>query len=634
MSNNLLKSISALENEIIEQDRINIALFNKCTDVLRTKHWLSVPRRIVIKFLVQFKRFCNHFSKIKRADLIKHSLGIEQKGQRLCQLGIENDIYQSLIQISKFSPYQYYSDLASWQLAKFHTQHANEKHAEAALIWLNRIKSKQYFSAFRQQYILLKSLNYYQLERTIQAQKLLLDSLKKGFDPNYLLALSNIDSNASDKDSYINYVLKHYHLTPIKIDRVNKTINSFDEDEIVKDKQCLTIIIPALTINEQLKQTLGAIQRQVWYNFELLLILKNDQDWSLIQDFIDDDRTHVIAVQPTTTEAQAKNQALLKAKGEFVTVIKPGHWIHPNRLSIQVRQLQHDSKMIANFTQTINLDSNGDFKMAENGLFVYDDVSTTMFRREIIKDRHSCWKDKTSEEDQVFIDQLRALNGSDSVVPIESGPVTINIYPDQINRLTQRNIDIASDSVNYLMKNQRSYYDVLIIADFSDPTLNTNAIINEIKWNIEAGLKTGILSYSMDVNIKLSRELEKLLENSQVEYINSSDYICAHVVIVKNSQLTHDMNMKPLTLNIKARATKLVFDINIWKYPDSKLLKHYLLNNIRMMGNDIKCFGVDQESKDFLIHQGKDYFRRLKISDQLWYNTREFYLSQIKAHLL
>lgn len=140
------------------------------------------------------------------------------------------------------------------------------------------------------------------------------------------------------------------------------------------------------------RETLAAVRSildQTWGRLELLVM--DDASGPEYDDVLDavaalDDRVKVVRAAGNAGTYVRRNDALLIARGDFVTIQDSDDWSHPRRLETQVRHLEAHPEMPANLLSTVRVSSELRFTQPRGTALRLAEPSL-MFRRELVLDR-------------------------------------------------------------------------------------------------------------------------------------------------------------------------------------------------------------------------------------------------------
>jgi len=149
----------------------------------------------------------------------------------------------------------------------------------------------------------------------------------------------------------------------------------------------VSVLMPAYNCSQTIGVALNGLLAQSWRNLEIVVVddCSSDDTWSVMEDFArKDDR--IVPVQRTENGGAyaARNTALSRATGEYVTVNDADDWVHPQRIEVQMSGLIKKGHA-ANHTSGIRVDKSLNFQVNPgHGVMLVRNISSVLYRRENI----------------------------------------------------------------------------------------------------------------------------------------------------------------------------------------------------------------------------------------------------------
>ncbi len=203
----------------------------------------------------------------------------------------------------------------------------------------------------------------------------------------------------------------------------------------------VSIIMSCFEPGDELAAAVRSVIAQTWQNWELLIV--DDASGAQFDGVLDevaamDDRVTVSRASVNAGTYVRRNEALQRARGEFVTMHDSDDWAHPRRLEWQVRHLQASPQVVANTVNSLRVTDEllftqprgVRFHLAEPGL---------MFRREVVLQRIGFFDSVRRAADTEF--RLRLERAFAFTVPVvaEGAPLFLMRY----ERLSLSGHDLA-----------------------------------------------------------------------------------------------------------------------------------------------------------------------------------------------
>ncbi|MBQ9017261.1 glycosyltransferase [Candidatus Saccharibacteria bacterium] len=101
----------------------------------------------------------------------------------------------------------------------------------------------------------------------------------------------------------------------------------------------ISILVPVYNAEDFLRQCLDSILDQTFTDFEVILINDGSTDSSLeiLRDYVKKDPRFEILDKPNSGYGDSLNQALKKARGEYIGIVEPDDFIEPNMYEVLYR---------------------------------------------------------------------------------------------------------------------------------------------------------------------------------------------------------------------------------------------------------------------------------------------------------
>lgn len=169
---------------------------------------------------------------------------------------------------------------------------------------------------------------------------------------------------------FLNKYLAYFHPTKYRItlrllhgSRFSR-LRSASSDSLSKrgTGPLVTVIMPVFNASATLEMAVRSILEQTWQQFELLLIDDDSSDGSLdlAREMAKRDaRIKVLALSRNGGPYIAKNVALTKARGDYITVHDADDWAFPTRIEDQVVPLLTDSNFKVSMGYMLRMTSEG-----------------------------------------------------------------------------------------------------------------------------------------------------------------------------------------------------------------------------------------------------------------------------------
>ena len=504
--------------------------------------------------------------------------------------GFERAI-QDMLAIYEQTANRYVKRAIAWEIGLWHANKQTVEGAQQALSYLMEArKGENDFDLLRR--IAIVEAECLKLAQRPQAGKEIIHNrLQREKHPDLFLALANLEASNESRKKWINNMLEKYDLKPIAFCS-EKTDATYD-DLCTKasyqkmDGPKISVILPAYNSEKGIRIAIESILSQTWGNIELLIVddCSTDNTLDVIQSYANKDSRIVVLKTPQNSGPYAaRNIALQKATGEFVTVNDADDWSHSEKLEIQANHLLKNPAIIANTSEQARLTEDLQFyRRGTPGTYIFSNMSSLMFRRVPALERIGFWDNVRFAADGEFKRRLVHEFGKAAVADLSTGPLS---FPRQTaTSLTgssafgyngffmgARREYVESFSF-YHQKAKSLYYpaaqqerlfpvpypmlpnrkkterriDIVMAADFYQLEDDyVQLLIKEIGKNKQMGLKTGLMqmaSYDVKKKKKFNATIRQLLDGQDVQMIVYGEKIRCNLLIVRSPRILNERQM-------------------------------------------------------------------------------------------
>src|SRR5699024_3433472 len=190
----------------------------------------------------------------------------------------------------------------------------------------------------------------------------------------------------------------------------------------------ISVILPAYNAEQGIQIAIESILNQSWKNLELLIVddCSPDNTLQVIHDYAKkDERIKVFSTPVNSGPYVARNIALAAATGEFVTVNDADDWSHSDKLRIQAEHLLKHEHVIANTSEQARLTESLQFYRRGNpGKYIFSNMSSLMFRRDIVMEELGYWDPVRFAGDGEFVRRFIRQFGEDALAHVSTGPLS------------------------------------------------------------------------------------------------------------------------------------------------------------------------------------------------------------------
>lgn len=375
----------------------------------------------------------------------KHDRIIRDLRRKLLEAGFEEKASRDLREIVENGQRQYIKNLAAWELAVWHAGKDFEKGYDLALHYLRKVDQSLLDPVKKTCFCIMEAECYIGLNQPEKAKIACENGLKYSQSPDLFLALANKETEIDQKLQWVNEIYEHSDLMRIGYQKDNK---SADYDGLItihkKDSQAhrasksnpmVSVIVPAFNASKTIATTLNALILQTYDHLEILVVddSSTDETIQIVRSFMqNDDRIKLLQTPKNQGPYMARNLALKTANGKFITCNDADDWSHAQKIEYQVKALMDNPKLAANVSQWARLTEDFRFFRRNNpGFYIQLNISSLMFRREMVLDKLGCWDSVRFGADTEFYKRLLRVFGRDLVEELPPVPLSFARYSEQ-----------------------------------------------------------------------------------------------------------------------------------------------------------------------------------------------------------
>ncbi len=531
----------------------------------------------------------------------------------LYEFGFTEKGVAELQQIFEEEQNVFLKQMAAWELALWYANKYNKDDAQRCLTWLSKAMEAERDASMLRKAAVIEAECLHLLGKVDQAKTVLRRVLLKEEHGDLLLGLANLEHSAPKRLEWINRTLQLYGLTEVSLDISASSLetNHFPNHETAGKKiyDCLycqpqkrddladthatgnnaakvSVIIPAHNAAEVIETSLQSILNQTWTNLEVLVVddCSTDKTVGIVESYMrKDSRIQLLKTKTNSGAYVARNLALQKATGDFVTVNDADDWSHPEKIEKQVRHLLDNPSIIANTSQQARATEELHFhRRGKPGAYLFPNLSSLMFRRVPVMERLGYWDSVRFGADGEFKRRLQKVFGEKTVVDLETGPLS---FQRQTKRSLTGNKAFGfhgffmgarkeyfesytyfhqhADSLKYdfpqsvrpfavpepLKPNRevhpsvQRHFDVIIASEFRllGGTNMSNA--EEIKAQKRLGLRTGLIQlarYDFRSEKCINPQIRELIDGDRVQMIVHGEKVSCDVLIVRHPPILQE----------------------------------------------------------------------------------------------
>ncbi|MBD2845926.1 glycosyltransferase family 2 protein [Paenibacillus sp. IB182496] len=409
--------------------KLSTMLLSKTNNVLNDDWKQKIKKVLPMRFQVILKELLVQSSVEPRLSAIKlklRELGLEMSAQAELE---------KIIEETKSAKEKY---LARRELALWYANQRNPDSAIKSLYYLSNMKQYKYHKEdiLHIEDILIETENYLLLKETMKGKQLLDSILPKLKLLDLFFMRANFEDEIEQKIFWINKGLAVKNLLPISIDAFSgKPPYDCIKSDIVNEKVDLerskkfkvSIIVPVYNAEDTIETALISLINQTWSNIEIIVVDDcsiDNTSTKLKKIKLIDKRIKTITTNKNSGAYVARNEGIKVATGDFITCNDSDDWSHPQKIETQITNFLLNPGIIANTSQQIRATSDLCFYRRGNFRLLIPNVSSLMFRRKIVMEKLGYLDSVRFAADSEFIRRIKVVFGKDSVLNLESGPLS------------------------------------------------------------------------------------------------------------------------------------------------------------------------------------------------------------------
>lgn len=429
---------------------------------------------------------------------------------------------------------------ALWTIAVWHANQTSEHDAHLALAALDKLLPSTLGPEFGRWVAVLCAECLDRVGDTERAKAEIQAALRKELHPDLCLAAANLCTVTSERLAYINRALGMYDLPKVSV-QGGRGGCLYDQLSVETSLPAaagpmVTVIVPAFNAAEHISTAMEALIAQTWENLEILVVddCSSDSTRDIVEAFASRDRRiRLLRTDANRGSYVARNVGLAEAAGAFVTTHDADDWSHPMKLEIQARYLLDHPNFAANTSAQARVSSDLIFsRRGSPGFYIFDNMSSLMFRREAVRNRLGCWDSVRFGADSEFIERIRVVMGADAIGSAPRGLLSFQRQSDgsltghdlfgyhgymigarrvyhEVSRQYHRrcsSLRYASDwavrpfavpepmlPVRTVNKGERRHFDVILAGDFRQPGLVAEAAYQYLETGLQQGRRIGLV---------------------------------------------------------------------------------------------------------------------------------------------
>lgn len=588
-----LKRVQQAHDETYEHLRTHERIFsdmeNRITRLKRVKRRMIKFIRSIGAYVLGRRNLKHLYSKSFK---IKHAMNrLKPYKYYLYDLGFIEATLPKLRKKLQTTEDKYLRRALLWELGLWYANEQSKYGSRHSLQYLYEfLKDETDKDLIRRATILLVE-NLQRLGYEENAKTILQALLKDGEHPDIYLAMANLYNNIEERLQWMNKAFTYYGLAEITFgnetgDPTYEDLQTEPIEQTIQYGPKVSVLLPAYNAETGIQVAIESILQQTWKNLELIIIddCSTDNTLSVIKQYAkQDERISYYQTPENGGPYVARNIGLQHAIGKYVTVNDADDWSHAEKLERQIKHLEENDHIIANTSEHARLTEELMLhRRGTPGTYIFSNMSSLMFRREIVMEKLGYWDSVRFAADGEFKRRLVKVFGPERIVDLKTGPLSL---PRQsVSSLTAssafgysgffmgvRKEYVASftsyhqqaDDLYYPFpmkerlfpvpepmwirreekQNGKRHFDVVNVADFSINKSLQNDTIQEINVHKNLGIRTGITlesCYNMIRPKEINENVRKLIDGHNVQTLVYGEHITCDVLIIRGHSILEE----------------------------------------------------------------------------------------------
>ncbi|WP_416147717.1 glycosyltransferase [Salipaludibacillus sp. HK11] len=398
--------------------------------VNRLKYYL----RQLMKIVSGKRDYKDVFSKPHKKKKAKKR--IKQVTYRLYDLGFSEKALKELESIVTRSDNQFLVELAEWELVSWYANKATLPDYQKAASYMHKVAKKRSGLIPKRKLVLMQAEIYTQLGMKELAEDTLAERMEYENHIDLFFGMANIKEEFSEKIACINDALSMNGQIEIDLhpnennnktayDRLQSTARTLANQTSNIEDIKVSIIVPSFNAEENIATTMDSLLTQTWTNVEIIVVddCSKDNTLEIIQSYAaKDQRVSFLQNEENSGPYVGRNRALDMATGDFITINDADDWSHPEKIAYQAKHLITHPDVVANTSLQARLTEDLTFfRRGKAGVYAFANMSSLMFKREIIKNKIGYWDSVRFGADAEFKKRLIHVFGKEAVQDLNQG---------------------------------------------------------------------------------------------------------------------------------------------------------------------------------------------------------------------
>jgi len=253
--------------------------------------------------------------------------------------------------------------------------------------------------------------------------------------PELFLHYSNASNfNNKERQNLLNKYLLSFNLPTLKLENTSLTFDianlSSSYVTTIKKSSLVSIIMTAYNSEETISIAIESILKQSYTNFELIIVddASKDNTVNIIQKYNKlDNRIKLIKLKENVGTYIARNNALKRAEGEYITFHDSDDYSLPVKIEKQILPLIKNKSFVASISNWIRLSSDGKYYSRSVYPLLRLNHSSLMFRKEEVLTKIGYFDSVRIGADSEFFARLSLVFGRKTIARVKQ-PLSIGAH--------------------------------------------------------------------------------------------------------------------------------------------------------------------------------------------------------------
>ncbi|WP_208590769.1 glycosyltransferase family 2 protein [Gracilibacillus suaedae] len=446
-SKELVEEINLFEKELENKQEDNHKLQKETKQYLKRVHAIKNSTIWNASNLVRKKLFKINSSKKtsennnKKTNNKNAERKIRKIKTKLLNLGFNQQAKLELEELAN-SKNGVIQSLASRELALWHANKRNEQGALKSLHYINKWLRYEKDITRIVQATVLAAESYMTLGKVEEAKNLISREISRHKNADLYITAANLEEDQHKRIEWINKLYEMYDVAPIKLshssDKFPYDTISYDQSQLTyfepsSNTPKVTVIIPVFNAEDVVQTAIESVLNQTWRNLEVIVVddCSTDNTYRVIEEYIEkDNRVKLIQTETNGGAYMARNLAITHATGDFITLNDSDDWSHPQKIEKQVVHLLNNPEKVGNTSQQVRATSNLFYFRRGNFRLMFTNMSSFMFRREVVLDKVGFYDCVRFGADAEYLRRVKKTFGKDAIVDLRTGPLSFQRQSD------------------------------------------------------------------------------------------------------------------------------------------------------------------------------------------------------------